>query len=118
MSSRGGERLRWWWVRDERRAVELLTSSEGERTRLSFVERRVGSSSAFNGLTGVSLAVVAMLLAIVSCVISDPSVAFALFLAWLVLAYVAFRARRFAVARVRQQEPESILDDVLSALSA
>ena len=55
---------------------------------------------------------------IASRVIGDPSVAFALFLAWLVLAYVAFRARRLAIARVRERDLESILDDLLSALSA
>ncbi|MBN8612758.1 MAG: hypothetical protein J0L92_19340 [Deltaproteobacteria bacterium] len=115
-SSRGGARLRWWWVRDERRAIELVTSNEGDTTRLSFVEKRVGSSSAFNGLTGVSLVVVAVLLVIASGVTGDPSVAFALFLAWLVLAYVAFRARRLAVARVRHRELETILDALVAAL--
>lgn len=110
-----GTRLRWWWVRDERRCLELTFVVEAASTRLSFLERRTGSSTAFNGLTGVSLAVVAVALVIASGVSGDASVACVLFLTWLTLAYVAFRARRLAVASVRHRELDSLLDDLVTA---
>ena len=112
-----GARLRWWWVRDERRSVELTFVTEGASTRLSLVERHVGASTAFNGLTGVSLAVLAVLLVVVGSLSGDASVACVLFVAWLLLAYVAFRARRLAVARVRHRELETILETICFSLS-